>query len=398
MAENVTLTNLVNLTNEPTAVAAINNNNSAITTAFTDVLSRSGTAPNSMGANLDMNNNQIINLPSPATVNSPVRLIDVASNPTIVVPPTGTSGATVPFLNGNNTWSGTNTFNAASTFSGASTFSSSATFNSSSVFNVAPTFNTSLTIGQPVTFTGSVDFTGSVTLPSTPVVNSLGYAVTTFTGPTSQTLSSSNLNETIFCDATSGGVTLTLPTASAFGTGMVAIKKIDLTSNLVSVYPPSGNIESGFSFYPLSLENDSLILQSDGVSSWKLVGQNFSNLRHNIVHAEHTITSATYNIDQTYCGYIMLVSTSSVGAPVLMELPLISAAAKNHQTFTVGVMNFDGTYEVSIVSQSGDTITDPRASPSGSSYVVNLAAGFPNRCYWFWTDGARWVIPMTNGV
>jgi hypothetical protein len=116
MAETLTLTNVNSFTNDTTAVNAVNGNFTAITTAFTDVLSRSGVSPNQMTSALDMNTNQIINLPAPSTVNSPARLIDVVSNPTITVPGTGTSGHTVPFLDGANTWSGTNTFNAAITF------------------------------------------------------------------------------------------------------------------------------------------------------------------------------------------------------------------------------------------------------------------------------------------
>ncbi len=106
----ISLTNLVNLQNETTAVNAINANSAVLTTALDNTLSRDGTTPNTMGANLDMNNNQILNLPSPSSTSSPARLIDVVSNPTIQVPPVGTSGATVPLLNANNTFSGTNTF------------------------------------------------------------------------------------------------------------------------------------------------------------------------------------------------------------------------------------------------------------------------------------------------
>lgn len=110
MAENFIPNTISTFTNDTTAVNAVNNNFSAIATLLNDVLSRSGVSPNQMGSTLDMNQNQIINLPSPGSINSPARLVDVASNPTITVPPTGTSGATVPFLNGNNTWSNTQTF------------------------------------------------------------------------------------------------------------------------------------------------------------------------------------------------------------------------------------------------------------------------------------------------
>lgn len=116
MTDKVTLSDITSFVNDTSAAGVFNSNMTAITTAIDNTLSRDGTSPNQMGSNLDMNNNQILNLPAPASTTSPVRLVDVAGNPTITVPPVGTSGATVPLLNGNNTWSGTNTFNAASTF------------------------------------------------------------------------------------------------------------------------------------------------------------------------------------------------------------------------------------------------------------------------------------------
>lgn len=57
----IVLTNLADLQNETTAVAAINANNATITSAFNNTLSLDGTAPNTMGANFDMNSHQILN-------------------------------------------------------------------------------------------------------------------------------------------------------------------------------------------------------------------------------------------------------------------------------------------------------------------------------------------------
>src|SRR5437868_15030763 len=73
----ITLTDLANLQNENTAVNAINTNNAILETASDNTLSRDGTAPNTMGANFDMNSHQILNLPAPATANSPLRLQDL---------------------------------------------------------------------------------------------------------------------------------------------------------------------------------------------------------------------------------------------------------------------------------------------------------------------------------
>jgi hypothetical protein len=68
----LTLTNLTSLNNS-TAVTNINANNDAIETALENTLSRDGTTPNTMSADLDMNSNNIINLPAAASSTEPVR-------------------------------------------------------------------------------------------------------------------------------------------------------------------------------------------------------------------------------------------------------------------------------------------------------------------------------------
>lgn len=82
----ITLNNVADLTSFTTAQTTINANSSTIQAAFDDTLSRDGLTPNTMGANLDMNSNRILNLPAPNSVNEPARLIDVVTNPTIVIP------------------------------------------------------------------------------------------------------------------------------------------------------------------------------------------------------------------------------------------------------------------------------------------------------------------------
>ena len=109
MSENIILSNIVTFQNDTTAVNTINNNNATITTAFTDVLSLSGVTPNQMKSSLDMNSNQIINLPPPGTVNSPARLVDVT--------PPGLNAASLALLAGNNVFTGNNTFTGNSIFS-----------------------------------------------------------------------------------------------------------------------------------------------------------------------------------------------------------------------------------------------------------------------------------------
>src|SRR5258706_1578802 len=138
MAENISLNNVATFQNDTSAVNTVNSNNAAITTAFTDVLSRSGVSPNQMGSTLDMNGNQIINLPFPTTLNSPARVVDVTSaqNITIVNATTGTSGHTVPFLDGANTWSNTQTIATPSGTAQGLVITQTSTGSVSSPFNI----------------------------------------------------------------------------------------------------------------------------------------------------------------------------------------------------------------------------------------------------------------------
>lgn len=127
MTDKITLLPVSNPQNLTSLQSTINSNNAVIEAAFNNNLSRDGTSPNQMLNNLDMNSNQILNLPAPASANSPARLVDVNSTVPINVPPLGTSGAVIGLLNtgwtqsGNNTWTGTNTFNNSVTFGGSVT-------------------------------------------------------------------------------------------------------------------------------------------------------------------------------------------------------------------------------------------------------------------------------------
>lgn len=76
----LTLTDLANLENQSTAIATINANNTLVENALELTLSRDGTTPNTMVTDLDMNSNQILNLPSPVDPNDPITLSFAATN------------------------------------------------------------------------------------------------------------------------------------------------------------------------------------------------------------------------------------------------------------------------------------------------------------------------------
>jgi hypothetical protein len=83
----LSLTDLTNISGaEASAIAILNANWDAIIAALENTLSRDGTTPNTMEADLDMNNNDLINLPAPSAATHPVRLTDLpALAPTFVV-------------------------------------------------------------------------------------------------------------------------------------------------------------------------------------------------------------------------------------------------------------------------------------------------------------------------
>lgn len=92
----ISLQNLANLSNDATATAAINNNNALIREAFEKAVFRTNEAPNYMLGDLDMNSNNLLNLPAPYSPSSPLRLQDLADfndlGTIYAIPPGGTTG------------------------------------------------------------------------------------------------------------------------------------------------------------------------------------------------------------------------------------------------------------------------------------------------------------------
>lgn len=90
------LTDLASLESQASAIQTINANAAAIETALENTLSRDGTSPNQMEAVLDMNDYRVINLAAPVSSSDAARLSDIADalsvDATLVPSMTGNSG------------------------------------------------------------------------------------------------------------------------------------------------------------------------------------------------------------------------------------------------------------------------------------------------------------------
>lgn len=73
----LTLVDLASLTNETSAISTINANNATLEERFDNTLSRDGSTPNEMEANLDMNGFRILNLPDAVAPQEPATLSQV---------------------------------------------------------------------------------------------------------------------------------------------------------------------------------------------------------------------------------------------------------------------------------------------------------------------------------
>lgn len=74
----ISLITVESLENQTTVVQALNENFGLIAAAFENTLSRDGTTPNFMSAELDTNDNRVINLGAPIHSTDAARLIDIA--------------------------------------------------------------------------------------------------------------------------------------------------------------------------------------------------------------------------------------------------------------------------------------------------------------------------------
>lgn len=103
------------------------------------------------------------------------------------------------------------------------------------------------------------------------------------TAPTPGSSTIGSANALFLCDATSGLLIATLPSASSAGNGfVVSFKKIDVSTNGVAVTPVGSDKIDGQATYTLAAQWSWVELVSDGTSKWSILSNNFTAQTNNV--------------------------------------------------------------------------------------------------------------------
>lgn len=207
----ITLNPVGSLIDATTAANTINANSATVVTAFDNTLSRDGTSPNQMLADLDMNSNRILNSPAPSNPNDLVRLQDLeaAASTSSLTPVTGTGAIVLQ---------NTPTINTP--------IINTANLGSSSTATTKAQGTSDTTLATTAFVTSSPQFTGTPIAPTAaPGTNTTQLATTAFV---SAALSSGSSNSSIIAQD---------PTIDRTGVAVVTTK----VQNAINAIVASGN-------------------------------------------------------------------------------------------------------------------------------------------------------------
>jgi hypothetical protein len=172
-------------------------------------------------------------------------------------------------------------------------------------------------------------------------------------------------------NAAAGAMTLNLPTASAALGAILTFKKVDNSSNIITIGEISGNGPDNSLFF-LATENEFVTVHSNGVR-WNIISSNRS------VRSVRTITNPTATFDLDHAHEIYLINLTAIGSMVRL-LPANNARVVG-RTFTIKRIDAMA-LNLNIGVQSG-TMPDQLASIVLSTRFQSIT---------FYSDGTNWHI------
>ncbi len=167
-----------------------------------------------------------------------------------------------------------------------------------------------------------------------------------------------------------GALNVSLPFAGDATGAMMVIKKIDSSSNVITVNEQGGGSGPDGSDFFLGAENDFVMVLSNG-AEWFVIASNRS-----AGNTRYFDGAGTYDIDMAVDTYLL----SSFGGAMTARLPPANAAAAIGRTVTI--KKTDGSSNVITVSEQGGSGPDNFAQPLSSQYDAITVV----------SDGGAWHI------
>lgn len=186
----------------------------------------------------------------------------------------------------------------------------------------------------------------------------------------SYTITLADRNTTILADATSGALNLNLPDASVVGEDYrIYLKKIDVTSNVVTVVTVGAQTIDGFKPAPLADYNDGICLQSDGSNWFRL---------SDIVRGTTTVVAITSNIKLSQERTIFLADASA-GA-IILTLPAAASIGSGYRV------------KIKKTEASGNSVTIATPGAETIDGLASLVMTEHNQAFELVTDDTNWYI------